>query len=167
MGTMSTVQHDPFAPEGVTWSRVSDQLIKARYISGAIWLGIPLVAALVLGFIFGGWVWSAAAVLVPLSLWLAWLIPRQVRALGYAERDEDLLVRRGVTFRSLVVVPGGRMQYTAVSSGPLARALGIASVELHTASASTDASIPGLPTAEAARLKDRLTSLGESRLAGL
>lgn len=167
MWGMSTPQQDPFEPDGVTWSRVSDQLIKARYVSTAVWLGLPLLAALVLGVIFGGWVWSAAAVLVPLTLWTLWLVPRQVRAIGYAERDEDLLVRKGVMFRSLVVVPYGRMQFTDVSSGPLVRALGIAEVKLHTASASTDASIPGLPSAEAARLKDRLTSLGESRLAGL
>ncbi|MBN8880764.1 MAG: PH domain-containing protein [Salana multivorans] len=158
---------DPFAPSGVTWNRVSPKLTTARYVTGAIWLGIPFVGAVVLGVIFGGWVWSAAAVLALLGAWIAWLVPRQVRAYGYAEREDDLLVRRGVMFRSLVVVPYGRMQFTDVSSGPLTRKLGIAEVKLHTASASTDATIPGLPEAEAARVKDRLTQLGEARLAGL
>ena len=167
MGAMSLPQQDPFEPDGVTWSRVSDQLVKARLIVTGIWLGIPLAAGIVLGVIFGGWVWSAAIVLALLLAWAVWLIPRQVRAVGYAEREEDLLVRKGVMFRSLVVVPYGRMQFTDVSSGPLARSFGIAEVKQHTASASTDATIPGLPTAEAARVKDRLTSLGESRLAGL
>ena len=142
-------------------------MIKARLITTAIWLGLPLIAAVVLGIIFGGWVWSATIALVLILGWLGWLIPRQVRALGYAERDEDLLVRRGVMFRSLVVVPYGRMQFTDVEEGPLMRALGLATVKLHTASASTDATVPGLVAPEAARLKDRLTQLGESRLAGL
>ena len=61
------------------------------------------------------------AVVVLLGGWIAWLVPRQVRALAYAERADDLLVRRGIMFRSLVVVPYGRMQYVDVNAGPLAR----------------------------------------------
>jgi uncharacterized protein len=76
-------------------------------------------------------------------------------------------VRRGVMFRSLVVVPYGRMQFVDVEAGPLARKLGYASVQLHTASPATDASIPGLVPDEAARLRDRLARRGEARLAGL
>ena len=165
--TTSTTSPDPFAPEGVTWLSISPRLVTARLVVAAIWLGIPLIAGVVLGVIFGGWVWSAAIALAAIGLWIAWLVPRQVRAFGYAEREDDLLVRKGVMFRSIVVVPYGRMQFTDVSSGPLTRGLGLAEVKLHTASASTDATVPGLPTAEAARLKDRLTQLGESRLAGL
>jgi membrane protein YdbS with pleckstrin-like domain len=40
-------------------------------------------------------------------------------------------------------------------------------VRLHTAAAATDARIPGLEAAEAARLRDQLAALGESRAAGL
>jgi hypothetical protein len=40
-------------------------------------------------------------------------------------------------------------------------------VQLHTAAAATDAQIPGLVPAEAARLRDRLAAHGESRAAGL
>jgi membrane protein YdbS with pleckstrin-like domain len=59
------------------------------------------------------------------------------------------------------------MQYVDVKAGPLERALGIATVQLHTAAAASDAAIPGLPTEEAARLRDRLAALGEARAAGL
>jgi membrane protein YdbS with pleckstrin-like domain len=38
---------------------------------------------------------------------------------------------------------------------------------MRTASPSTQASIPGLPSAEAARLRDRLTERGEAQAAGL
>jgi uncharacterized protein len=95
------------------------------------------------------------------------LVPRQVRSIGYAERADDLLIRKGIVFRSMVVVPYGRMQYVDVQAGPLARAFGIAQVQLHTASPGTDAAIDGLPPAEAARLRDQLASRGEARLAGL
>jgi hypothetical protein len=104
---------------------------------------------------------------VLVGLWVAWLVPRQVRALRYAERDDDMLIQRGIMFRSLVVVPYGRMQYVDVNAGPIDRWLGIAKVQLHTAAPATDASIAGLPPAEAARLRDRLASRGEARLAGL
>jgi membrane protein YdbS with pleckstrin-like domain len=72
-----------------------------------------------------------------------------------------------VLFRSLVVVPYGRMQFVDVSAGPLDRAFGLATVQLHTAAATTDARIPGLPPAEAARLRDRLAARGEAQSAGL
>ncbi len=95
------------------------------------------------------------------------LLHRAYHALGYAERGDDLLVRRGVLIRRTSVVPYGRMQFVDVVAGPLARRYGIATVVLHTAAAATDASIPGLTTAEAARLRDRLAALGEARAAGV
>ncbi|HEX4015793.1 MAG TPA: PH domain-containing protein [Frankiaceae bacterium] len=94
-------------------------------------------------------------------------ILRRFGAWGYAERAEDLLVRRGVLVRRLSVVPYGRMQFVDVVAGPLERRWGLATVRLHTAAAASDARVPGLPTAEAERLRDRLAMLGESRAAGL
>lgn len=114
-----------------------------------------------------GWVWAGAAAWLVLGLVNLALIARRVRAWGYAERDDDLLIKHGLLFRSMVVVPYGRMQYVDVKAGPLDRAIGLAQVQLHTASAGSDAYIPGLPQAEAARLRDRLASRGESQLAGL
>ena len=101
------------------------------------------------------------------AVWAWWLIGRQVAAVGYAERADDLLVTRGIMFRELVVVPFGRMQLVDVRAGPLDRRFGIARLQLHTAAATTDASVPGLPTAEAQRLRDHLAALGEARSAGL
>ena len=130
-----------------------------------------LLAALALGFgaaVDGlPWLYAGSGLLVLAALWLWWLVGRQVHAWGYAERDDDLLLRHGVMWRRLVVVPYGRLQFVDVRSGPLAAALGIASVQLHTASAHSDAEIPGVPAAEAARLRDRLASRGEAQLAGL
>ena len=69
---------------------------------------------------------------------------RRYRAWGYAEREDDLLVRRGVMIRRLTVVPYGRMQFVDVTAGPVDRLFGLATVQLHTAAAATDARIPGL-----------------------
>jgi hypothetical protein len=92
---------------------------------------------------------------------------RRVRAWVYAEREDDLLVRRGVMFRRLSVIPYGRMQFVDVTAGPVERSFGLATVRMHTAAAASDARVPGLPAAEAARLRDNLTSLGEAKAAGL
>ncbi|MFI2490080.1 PH domain-containing protein [Promicromonospora kroppenstedtii] len=157
----------PFEPHDVTWNSVSPRLVTARLVPGTISLGIPAVAGIVLAVTVSPWFWILAGVPAFFLLWSILLVPRQVRAIGYAERDDDLLIRKGVMFRSMVVVPYGRMQYVDVEAGPLDRRLGLAKVQLHTASVGTDAQIPGLPPDEAARLRDRLASRGEARLAGL
>lgn len=157
-----------FDPPGVAWTAVSAKLIRARLIVAGVWIGVPLVLTVVLAVaVRVAWVWAFPGFFALLALWVGWLIPRQVRAIGYAERDDDLLIRRGIMFRSLTVVPYGRMQYLDVTRGPIARRLGIASLQLHTASASTDASIPGLESDEGERLRDQLTRRGEARRAGL
>jgi membrane protein YdbS with pleckstrin-like domain len=159
---------EPFDPTDVIWTPVSSRLIGARLTTTAIVLGPVLVLAVLLAVLVGdAWLWVFPVVVLLLFGWIAWLVPRQVRALAYAERADDLLVRRGIVFRTLVVVPYGRMQYVDVNAGPLARKFGIASVQLHTASSATSASIEGLPPHEAARLRDRMASRGEARLAGL
>ena len=159
-----------FAPPGSNWQPVSISLAKVRRLLVLAVAGLLVVvfviAALFLSF--PAWSWVVAAVVVAaLAVWGWWLMGRNARSWGYAEREEDLYIRHGVMFRRLVVVPYGRMQYVDVESGPLERAFGIAAVHLHTASPGTSARIPGLPAAEAARLRDRLTSLGEAQAAGL
>ena len=89
------------------------------------------------------------------------------RSWAYTERDEDLIVERGVMIRRLSVVPYGRMQFVDVSAGPIDRIFRLATVRLHTAAAASDARIPGLEQDEAARLRDRLAALGEAKAAGL
>ena len=92
---------------------------------------------------------------------------RRVRAWAFAEREDDLLVRRGVLIRRLSVIPYGRMQYVDVTAGPIERAFGLATVRMHTAAAASDARVPGLGPDDAAALRDNLTRLGEARAAGL
>jgi hypothetical protein len=132
------------------------------------WVAVLIVVSVIAGAILTWWITGIGAAVALIALvWGLWLIPRNWRAWGYAERDDDLLVKHGVLFRKLSVVPYGRMQFVDVNSGPLERRVGIATVQLHTASPATDARIPGLPPDEAARLRDRLAALGEARAAGL
>ena len=106
-------------------------------------------------------------VILGLGVSAAWFIRRRYRAWRYLERHEDLLVGRGVLVRRLSVVPYGRMQFIEVTAGPIERLFNLSTVKLHTAAAASDARIPGLEPDEAARLRDRLTELGESMAAGM
>jgi membrane protein YdbS with pleckstrin-like domain len=124
--------------------------------------------AVLLGVKEGALAAVAGAVAVVLAgLVLDLLLQRRVGAWGYLEREDDLLVRRGLMVRRLSVVPYGRMQFVDVTAGPVERSFGLATVRLHTAAAASDARIPGLDAAEAARLRDQLAGLGEARAAGL
>jgi hypothetical protein len=159
---------EPFEPPGVNWSSVSGRLATARRLTLCPTLLVPAAVLVGVGVVTGvRWFHLPAAVLVVLTVWVWWMIGRQVPAIGYAEQEDDLLVRSGIMWRQIVVVPYGRLQYVDVQAGPVDRLLGISRVQLHTASASTDAAIPGLPPEEAARLRDRLTARGQARLAGL
>jgi uncharacterized protein len=159
-----------FAPPGSDWHPVSLALARVRriWVLGVCSLGLVAFVVIAVLFSLPAWTWVVALLVVAgLATWGWWLTGRNARSWGYAEREEDLYIRHGVMFRRLVVVPYGRMQYVDVQSGPLERLFEIAAVHLHTASPGTSARIPGLPAAEAARLRDRLTSLGEAQAAGL
>lgn len=136
-------------------------------ISIAVLAALTLVSTVAIWFLAA--IWSALALVIGVALmsWSWWLIGRQVRALGYAERADDLLVTRGIAFKRLVIVPYGRMQLVDVDAGPLDRSFGLARLQLHTAAATTDAVIPGLPKDVAGALRDRLAALGEARSSGL
>jgi uncharacterized protein len=159
---------EPFDPPGEPWVRVSPRLATLRRL---LLLGIGAPVSLAVGVLLAfAMLWLGIVVGALGLLGVAWgwrIVGRAVRSWGYAERADDLLVTRGILNRQLVVVPYGRMQYVDVTAGPLDRRFGLSTVQLHTAAAATDAQIPGLVPAEAARLRDRLAARGEATSAGL
>ena len=114
-----------------------------------LWAWLPLVAALVLAVV--GVVWSFL----------------RTRTIGYLERSDDLLVRRGMLFRRFVAVPYGRMQIVDISQGPIERMFGLKTLKFVTAAASSAITIPGMPGSTAEELRDHLVAVSESRRAGL
>jgi membrane protein YdbS with pleckstrin-like domain len=156
----STDEWTPVSPRLITSRRISTALVYLLIVAGiaALFL-IPAVPKVV------AYIVAAAALLV--FIWLWWLIGRRVRSFGYCERGDDLLVTSGIMFRRLVIVPYGRMQLVDVKAGPIDRWLGVTTVQLHTAAATTDAKIPGLLPDVAAALRDRLAQRGELRSTGL
>ena len=154
---------------GIQWQRPSRLLLRARRIQTAL---VAVPAALAGGLIVGllasavlGLITALGLVIIGL-LWERFLA-RRVAAWGFAERRDDLMVRRGVMIRRLSVIPYGRMQFIDVTAGPVERSLGLATVRMHTAAAASDARIPGLDRAAAAKLRDQLAAVGEAQAAGL
>lgn len=152
-----------------TWRRPDRGLLRIRRALTFLLVTAPgLAAAVAVAVLLGPA--PALAVLggtAALTVLVLVAVRRRWAAWGYLERDDDLLVRRGVLVRRTSVVPYGRMQYVDVTAGPLDRRMGLATVTMHTAAAATDASVPGLLADEATRLRDRLAALGEARQAGV
>ena len=133
---------------------------------------VTALVALVVGLIFAAALGALACVIGVLVVVIAgalssWFVRNRYRAWRYQERHEDLIVARGVMVQRLSVVPYGRMQFVEVTAGPIERLFKLSTVKLHTAAAASDARIPGLENSESARLRDRLTELGESKAAGM
>ena len=151
------------------WRRPDPALLRLRRGLVLALVATPAALTALALLVAAGPAEAAAASVVGLVLTGLTLVAvdRRYAAWGYLEREDDLLVRRGVLVRRTSVVPYGRMQYVDVTAGPLARRMGLATVTLHTAAAATDASVPGLRAEEAARLRDRLAALGEARQAGV
>ena len=152
------------------WTPVSAKLTIARRLSMVlvyVLVTAGVVALFLINDVTRRFAWPATVLALVVFVWLWWLIGRRVRSFGYAERGDDLLVTSGIMFRRLVIVPYGRMQLVDVTAGPIDRWLGITTLQLHTAAATTDASIPGLEPDVAAALRDRLARRGEARSAGL
>lgn len=154
---------------GEQWLHPSPKLGALRHVEALagtvavlLVIGLPLVLS---GQVLAAGI--AAAAVVVAGVLTDVLLQRRVAAWGFCERADDLLVRRGVLVRRLSLVPYGRMQFVDVSAGPLERAFGLATLRLHTAAAASDARVPGLPRAEAERLRDQLSTLGGARMAGL
>ena len=133
---------------------------------------LTVLVTLVVGLIFAAALGALACVISVLVVVIAgalssWFVRNRYRAWRYQERHEDLIVARGVMVQRLSVVPYGRMQFVEVTAGPIERLFKLSTVKLHTAAAASDARIPGLENSESARLRDRLTELGESKAAGM
>ncbi|GAA4840209.1 PH domain-containing protein [Garicola koreensis] len=162
-------------PAGVEWTRVDEKYITVKLITGILGWAVTLLIVLapVIITALGWWSipdwlqWPVLAIVVAWAGIDIYLIPKRVRAIGYFERADDLIIRKGLLWQRVVAVPYGRLQYVDIEAGPLMRKFGICTVQLKTASAATDATIPGAVRSEGARLRDELSARGQARLAGL
>lgn len=156
-------------PDDGEWQPLHPAARTVWRLAGVVPAGLVGLGGVIAFSLAGSSLGAAVTVAVAVAVAAPWwnVVGRRWRAWGYAERERDLVIRRGVLVRRLTIIPYGRMQFVDVKQGPLGRALGVSTIQLHTAAAATDARIPFLPDSDAARLRDRLTSLGEAYAAGL
>jgi membrane protein YdbS with pleckstrin-like domain len=106
------------------------------------------------GLAVGGGLW---VLLFATSLWYpSFAFDRWGWALG----EDELLIQRGVLFRSLTAIPTHRIQHVDTRQGPIEQWLGLARVQIYTASAlGADGVIPGIEVAAANALRERLVKV--------
>ncbi len=100
-------------------------------------------------------------IMVPALLLALFLIVRlpnaRFNARGYQISRDRLRVVRGIMFHSDTIVPFGRVQHIDVDQGPIERALGIATMTLHTAgSHNASVHLPGLGHELAVQMREEI-----------
>lgn len=154
------------------WQRISMRYASVEALGTVIWwLILGLGATVPIWIVNDGrmpwWGWlplAAAIVLIVIGVTFAVL---RTRTIGYLQRQDDLLVRRGMLFRRFVAVPYGRMQIVDITQGPIERMFGLKTLKFVTAAATSAITIPGMPGDTAEQLRDHLVAVSESRRAGL
>ena len=156
------------ALEQGVWHQISRSYLWVQLISSGLMLALVVVIMLALVlFLHQTWALIPGGIISVILIWTIAILPRQVRAIGYQLRQDDLVFRRGILWQRMVAVPYGRMQLVDITHGPLDRGFGIAQLKFVTAAASTGVTIPGLKQSTAETLRDHLVAVAESRRTGL
>lgn len=92
--------------------------------------------------------WTTAALVVLSLLGRTWYARAAYRSWRYRLTAEGVELHHGVFWKRVSAMPYHRLQQVDVGQGPLERWLGMSSVQLRSAAATTDATIPGISQAE-------------------
>ncbi len=124
-------------------------------ITGAAWAVVVGAIAITVGAVAGSGVAATiAAVATGILLVLAWLLPaRRYRRWRYAIGEDALEIHRGVWTRTSSAVPFHRIQQIDVAQGPLQRRHGVVTLQLRTAAAASDGTVPHLDADDASVLR--------------
>lgn len=117
---------------------------------------VVLGAALLMPGSAGWRVGLAALVIAILALGLQYVVDVRYRYWRYGLADDVLILQRGVWTRRRSMTPYFRVQNVDITQGPLERWLELKRLTIRTASAFTDASIPGLDAVAAEELRQRI-----------
>ncbi len=115
-------------------------------LTAAVWLsdGAPSPGLALLVLVVGTFVGAIAT----------WRLPDlRYRHWTYEVGELALELHHGVVMRTESAVPYFRVQHVDTEQGPIDRRFGLASLKLHTASAATDAKLPGLAVDDAEALR--------------
>ena len=100
-------------------------------------------------------------VVILLGVLITSIVLRRILSKGYALREHDVAYCVGLFWHKTVILPIRRVQHVEVTSGPLQRRFGLASLKFYTAGgASVDLKIEGLLVNDAERLRDAILAQG-------
>jgi membrane protein YdbS with pleckstrin-like domain len=145
-----------------TWRQLHPRVQILWWIKGAISNLISLtilsvaVSAVAANTTWTPPVWWQA---IPVGIWMlllvirAWYVRAAYRRWRFQFDDDHLELRYGVLWRRTSSLPYHRLQQVDEAQGPLERWLGMARVQLRSAAATTDASIPGIPAGDVAEIR--------------
>lgn len=159
----------PPPPAPHEYAPLDPRVLRLWQLTDLIAYVVLLLIGLVIGVVVvakwrGALYWAAAAwaAFGLLGVWtIVYYHPRNYRAWGYRLEQRVLLIRQGVWFRSIKLLPLPRLQHVDVKRGPLQRQFGLATLVLHTAGThAASIEIPGLDADEAVRLRDHLVAAG-------
>ena len=104
-----------------------------------------------------GFVLVVSLALVVAAAVVAWWWPGvRYRHWRYRLGPDALELSYGPIVRTESVIPYFRVQHVDTSQGPIERRLRLANLEVHTASAATDATLPGLAVGDADEIRRRV-----------
>lgn len=150
------------------WQSVSPQSITVERIASWIFtLVLSAVGAVVLGFIllanwpldWLGWILIAGYAIAVVALMAAsHLLPAiAYRHTRYRLSDVGFEIRRGIFWRSSIIVPHNRVQHTDVAQGPLQRSFDLGKLIIYTAGTqNASVELNGLDFQTAGELRDAL-----------
>lgn len=145
----------PLAPQVVTLWRAG----------GAIPFVVLLLPAIVVAAAIGGLVWLLPLVVVLLGILAAGVLPSlRYRRWRWRMTARALELEHGVLVRQVRALPYFRIQHIDVEHGPLDRWLGLARLEVHTASVT--AMLPGLPGDQAPGIRAALLQFAADAVTG-
>ena len=148
------------APEHADWHQLPTRGASLAALGGAFGAAIPAAFALgalaVVTKLGSPWLLAPAGALVG-ALFGAWLGYKRHRRTLWRLDGDGFAVQRGRWWRIESRIPISRVQHLDLKRGPLERAMGLATLVIHTAGTRMAAvSVNGLDDADAERLRDRL-----------
>jgi uncharacterized protein len=159
MNQPSLPEFRPLDPKAVPIWRISNGIGFGILLTLVIGAGFLLTRALpeslpVLGSVIGG-----------VTLWalfmILWHPVLAYRASGYALDDDVLLLKSGVWWQVVHLLPRSRLQHVDLKSGPIERRFGLATLVLFTAGThAAMLTLSGISQEEAQRLRDALLAGG-------
>ena len=136
---------------------------------GVPWAILTLVVALLVGVVGLAADWATVTTVVSVLFTLgvgglaAVVLPRlRYRRWSYCVTDDRLELSHGVVVRVESSVPHFRVQHIDVRQGPLQRLAGVVDLQISTASAASDATLPGVEPERAEQIRALVLARAEA-----